>query len=145
MPDFKVVVVDIPRPPGKSNRANLRLLEEFIANLPQVKLTPQSGSILTRAVSDRPTQISLMLSGRLFRLAHFGTRTGSPRGTGHRTVRLLSVRRSDHLGDSQSQRVIAPGTQGSAKIVPVEFNNFQDGLAASWELELISVATTVTR
>ena len=34
------------------------------------------------------------------------------------------------------QRVIAPGTQGSAKIVPVEFNNFQGGLAASWELDV---------
>jgi len=34
------------------------------------------------------------------------------------------------------QRVIAPGTQGSSKIVPVEFNNFQGGLAASWELDV---------
>jgi len=34
------------------------------------------------------------------------------------------------------QRVIAPGTQGSAKIVPVEINNFQGGLAASWELDV---------
>jgi outer membrane protein, multidrug efflux system len=34
------------------------------------------------------------------------------------------------------QRVIAPGTQGSAKIVPVEFNNFQGSLAASWELDV---------
>ena len=35
--------------------------------------------------------------------------------------------------------MIAPGTQGSAKIVPVEFNNFQGGLAASWELDVFGV------
>jgi NodT family efflux transporter outer membrane factor (OMF) lipoprotein len=32
--------------------------------------------------------------------------------------------------------LIAPGTQGSAKIVPVEVNNFEGGLAASWELDV---------
>ena len=34
------------------------------------------------------------------------------------------------------QLVITPGTQGSAMLVPVEFNNFQGGLAASWELDV---------
>ena len=34
------------------------------------------------------------------------------------------------------QRVIAPGTQGSTTIVPVEFSNFQGGFAASWELDI---------
>src|SRR5262245_14318857 len=34
------------------------------------------------------------------------------------------------------QRVIAPGTQGSAKIVPIEVNNFQGGFATSWELDV---------
>ena len=34
------------------------------------------------------------------------------------------------------QTVIAPGTPGSAKTVPVEFNNFQGGLGASWELDV---------
>lgn len=34
------------------------------------------------------------------------------------------------------QRVIAPGTQGSAKVVPVEFNNLQGELAESWELDV---------
>jgi NodT family efflux transporter outer membrane factor (OMF) lipoprotein len=32
--------------------------------------------------------------------------------------------------------VIAPQTQGSTQIVPVEFSNFQGGLAASWELDV---------
>lgn len=34
------------------------------------------------------------------------------------------------------QMVIAPGTQGSTTIVPVEFSNFQGGVAASWELDI---------
>lgn len=34
------------------------------------------------------------------------------------------------------QRVIAPVTPGSVKPVPVEFNDFQGGLAASWELDV---------
>ena len=34
------------------------------------------------------------------------------------------------------QRVIGPVAPGSVKIVPVEFNNFQGGLAASWELDV---------
>lgn len=34
------------------------------------------------------------------------------------------------------QRVIAPVAPGTAKIVPVEFNNFQGGLSASWELDV---------
>lgn len=34
------------------------------------------------------------------------------------------------------QRVIAPVAPSSAKIVPVEFNNFEGGLGASWELDV---------
>ena len=34
------------------------------------------------------------------------------------------------------QRVIAPVAPGSVKIVPAEFNNFQGGLGASWELDV---------
>ena len=34
------------------------------------------------------------------------------------------------------QRVIAPVSQNSANIVPVEFNNFQGALGASWELDV---------
>jgi outer membrane protein, multidrug efflux system len=34
------------------------------------------------------------------------------------------------------QRVIAPVAPGSVKLVPVEFNNFQGGLGASWELDV---------
>jgi outer membrane protein, multidrug efflux system len=34
------------------------------------------------------------------------------------------------------QRVIAPVVPGSVKIVPAEFNNFQGGLGASWELDV---------
>ena len=43
----------------------------LIANLPQVKLTPQSGSMLTHAVSSQPTQISRSP----FRLAHLESRS----------------------------------------------------------------------
>jgi NodT family efflux transporter outer membrane factor (OMF) lipoprotein len=35
------------------------------------------------------------------------------------------------------QRVIAPVAPSSAKIVPVEFNNFEGGLGASWELDVL--------
>jgi multidrug efflux system outer membrane protein len=34
------------------------------------------------------------------------------------------------------QKVIAPVAPGSVKIVPVEFNNFQGGVGASWELDV---------
>jgi len=34
------------------------------------------------------------------------------------------------------QRVIAPASQNSVNIVPVEFNNFQGALGASWELDV---------
>ena len=34
------------------------------------------------------------------------------------------------------QSVIAPVAPGTAKIVPVEFDNFQGGLSASWELDV---------
>ena len=34
------------------------------------------------------------------------------------------------------QRVIAPVVPGSVKIVPAEYNNFQGGLGASWELDV---------
>src|SRR2546425_4090125 len=40
-------------------------------------------------------------------------------------------------GTRNRQRVIAPvGPQNSPVIVPVEFNNFQGGLSASWELDV---------
>ena len=39
-------------------------------------------------------------------------------------------------GSRNRQRVIAAGAPGSVKIVPVEFNNFQGDLAASWELDV---------
>lgn len=39
-------------------------------------------------------------------------------------------------GSRNRQRVIAAGTPGSVKIAPVEFNNFQGDLAASWELDV---------
>src|SRR6266581_530823 len=40
-------------------------------------------------------------------------------------------------GTRNRQRVIAPvGPQNSPVIVPVEFNNFQGGLSASWELDI---------
>lgn len=39
-------------------------------------------------------------------------------------------------GTRNRQRVIAAGAPGSVKIVPVEFNNFQGDLAASWELDV---------
>lgn len=39
-------------------------------------------------------------------------------------------------GTRNRQRVIAPVAPGSAKIVPVEFSNFQGDLAASWELDV---------
>jgi outer membrane protein, multidrug efflux system len=43
---------------------------------------------------------------------------------------------ADASATRNRQRVIAPGTPGPSKIVPVEFNNFQGGLAASWELDV---------
>jgi NodT family efflux transporter outer membrane factor (OMF) lipoprotein len=39
-------------------------------------------------------------------------------------------------GSRNRQRVIAAGAPGAVKIVPVEFNNFQGDLAASWELDV---------
>ncbi|HJY90366.1 MAG TPA: TolC family protein, partial [Candidatus Acidoferrum sp.] len=40
-------------------------------------------------------------------------------------------------GTRNRQRVIGPvGPQNSPVIVPVEFNNFQGGLSASWELDV---------
>lgn len=39
-------------------------------------------------------------------------------------------------GTRNRQRVFAPVAPGSANIVPVEFNNFQGDLAASWELDV---------
>src|SRR5213595_3511127 len=40
-------------------------------------------------------------------------------------------------GTRNRQRVIGPaGPQNSPIIVPVEFNNFQGGLSASWELDV---------
>jgi multidrug efflux system outer membrane protein len=39
-------------------------------------------------------------------------------------------------GTRNRQRVIAPVAAGSVQIAPVEFNNFQGDLAASWELDV---------
>jgi multidrug efflux system outer membrane protein len=39
-------------------------------------------------------------------------------------------------GTRNRQRVIAPVAPGSVQIAPVEFNNFQGDLAASWELDV---------
>src|ERR1700730_154814 len=39
-------------------------------------------------------------------------------------------------GTRNRQRVIAPVAEGSVQIAPVEFNNFQGDLAASWELDV---------
>ncbi len=58
--------------------------------------------------------------------------------TGIARAGLLPTVNASASASRNRQRVIAvsPGTSASAKLVPIEFNNFQGGFDASWELDV---------